>query len=57
MNQQDLTILLIIINTIVGGANLAFILKIMLNDIHELRQMLVHHLEMHARSEKKSASF
>ena len=33
-----------------SGVNLLFVLKIIFNDLHELRQMFIKHLEDHART-------
>lgn len=47
---MDLQLGLLLLTTVLGGLNLAFVLKIMLNDIHELRAMIVRHLEEHGKT-------
>lgn len=37
------------LGAILSGANLIFILKVLYNDIHELRALLTEHLRDHAR--------
>ena len=42
MKVSDLFLMLL------GGVNLALVLKIIFNDLHEIRRLLVEHLRDHA---------
>ena len=40
-----------IVQTVLGAVNLVLVLKIILNDLHELRQMFFEHLRNHTKGE------
>jgi hypothetical protein len=40
-----------IASLILGGVNLLFILKILYNDLHELRDLLIKHLVDHGKGD------
>ena len=45
--------LLALTSVALSGLNLAFLLKIIFNDLHEIRATLTRHLEMHAQAESR----
>ena len=45
----DTNTILLGIGTVVGAVQLGVVLKIMLNDLHEIRTLLIEHLRDHAR--------
>ena len=52
MTPLEITNLLIgSASLLIGGINLAFILKILFNELHELRALFVEHLRDHTKRE------
>ena len=45
--------ILTITSAILSGLNLIFLLRIIFNDLHEIRATLTRHLEMHAQAESR----
>ena len=51
--MPDLTTILAAVGTAFGGINLAFIIKLIYNDLHDLRTKLDRHIEWHLNGTKE----
>ena len=49
MVTVDTNTILLAVGTVVGAVQVGVVLKMLLNDLHEIRTLLIEHLRDHAR--------